>query len=165
MWFVVAPLQYTHTVLWHSIQQMFYMPQSYCVLWFHVIWTTKYRKRQITRRIKYPLFQKMREIAKEKNYQLDFVNGVEDHVHLLVRLKSTQTVCRFVQDIKGITHTWLHNSDLNDPDDLFHWQDGYSAFTVSPDRVSRTRNYIRNQEKHHSKRSTDEELDDLNKWL
>ena len=62
--------------------------QSYTSLWVHLVWSTKNRQPLIHLQLKKPLYDKMREIAYEKDFRLDFMNGIEDHVHLLVSLKS-----------------------------------------------------------------------------
>ncbi len=104
---------------------------------------------------KYRLYDKMREIAREKDFHLNFVNGVEDHVHLLVGLKPIDSIPTIVKDLKGITHTWVRNQQLTDQ--YFHWQDGYAAISVSPDRAPVVRGYIKKQEQHHQKKSSEEE--------
>jgi len=40
----------------------------------------------------------------------------------------------------------------------FSWQEGYGAFSVSPSQVSIVKRYIANQERHHRKRSFEEEF-------
>ena len=43
----------------------------------------------------------------------------------------------------------------------FNWQDGYSAFTVSPSQLERVRTYIQRQAEHHRNRTFVEEYRDL----
>jgi putative transposase len=131
------------------IQKQKNMGKTYHALWVHLVWATKYRQPLIVPSLKLPLYNKMREIAKEKNFYLDFINGIEDHVHLLVGLKPSDSIPKIVKDLKGITHTWVRDKALSD--DYFHWQDGYAAISVSPDRVPTVRGYIRKQEVHHKK--------------
>ena len=131
------------------------MGQTYHALWVHLIWGTKYRQPLIIPSLKYKLYDKMREIAKEKGYCLDFINGVEDHVHLLMGLKPSQSIPVIVKNLKGITHDWIRDEQLSET--YFHWQDGYAAISVSPDRVPRVRGYIKKQAKHHKKASFEEE--------
>ncbi len=97
----------------------------------------------------------MREIAKEQDFHLDFINGIEDHVHLLVGLKSTDSIPNIVKNLKGITHIWVRDNELSET--YFHWQDGYAAISVSPDRVPTVRGYIRKQEEHHKKETVETE--------
>ncbi len=137
------------------------MGQSYHALWVHLVWGTKYRQPTITKELKFRLFSKLREIAKEKGYHLDFINGVEDHVHLLVALHPSCSIAEVVKNLKGISHIWVRDTQLSDQ--YFHWQDGYAAISVSPGRVSIVRNYIRNQEQRHSRQSFKKEWAELRK--
>ncbi len=132
------------------------MAQSYINVWVHVVWSTKYKARWMDKSWRVRLFQFMKEKAKENSYHLDFVNGVEDHVHLLIKLRSTEKLCDIVKNIKGSSSFWVNQQQLTEG--LFSWQNGYSGLSVSPDRVKVVRNYIRNQEEHHKKQSFDDEL-------
>ena len=85
------------------------------------------------------------------------VGGIEDHVHLLVSLKSKHRLDYFVRDLKSDSSTWVSN-ELGK---AFKWQKGYGAFSVSPNGIDGVRKYIVNQEKHHRKKSFEEEYVDL----
>ncbi len=134
------------------------MAQSYHAVWIHLVWATKNRQPLIVPSLKFKLYDKFREIAKDKGYHLDFVNGIEDHVHLLVGLHPKFSVSTVVKNFKGISHTWIRDNDLSEL--YFNWQDGYAAFSVSPDRVPNTRRYIERQEEHHRATSFDLEWRD-----
>jgi putative transposase len=43
----------------------------------------------------------------------------------------------------------------------FEWQDEYFALSVSESVLNRVRNYIKNQEEHHKKKSLKSELDSI----
>lgn len=43
----------------------------------------------------------------------------------------------------------------------FEWQDDYFAVSVSESGVNKVREYIKNQEKHHAKKTFQEEYDDF----
>lgn len=83
------------------------------------------------------------------------VEGVSDHVHLLVGLKSTHCLADFMRELKKSASIWVH-------DEMgmagFAWQEGYGAFTVSPAERKRVRKYIANQEERHQKKTFREEL-------
>jgi len=110
---------------------------------------------------KYKLYDKIRSIAIEKKYHLDFINGMEDHIHCLLSLSTVQNVSTIAKDLKGGSSNWVNENNLGDG--MFNWQDGYSAFSVSPGNVIKVRNYIRNQEKHHLGMSYSDELEKLKK--
>jgi putative transposase len=68
-----------------------------------------------------------------------------------------------VQLIKGESSFWINQTDLIN--EKFTWQDDYFAVSVSESQVESVVNYINNQEKHHSKKSFDEEVNEfLNRY-
>ncbi len=135
------------------------MPQSYSSLWVHLIWSTKNREPILIPSLKSEVYKVIKEIATEYEIYLDCINGIEDHVHLLVRLRTDQSVADVVKTIKG--NSSEHFKD--NPDKYITWQDGFAAFSVSPDNVKRVRSYIYNQEKHHRSKSFSDELKEIKK--
>ena len=133
------------------------MPQSYSSLWIHIIWSTKNREPILTPSLKQEVYKVIKGIANDHEIYLDCINGVEDHVHLLVRLRTDQSVADVVKTIKG--NSWEYFKD--DADKYVTWQDGFAAFSVSPDQVKRVRSYIYNQEKHHRNKSFSDELKEI----
>lgn len=129
--------------------------QTFTQIWIHLVWTVKNREPLLEKSWRNLLFKRLREISREKSIYLDFVNGVEDHLHVLISLKSSQSLAKVVQELKGISSRWINESGFIEGE--FHWQDGYGAFSVSPNQLEMVRNYIRNQEKHHAQHSFEAE--------
>jgi putative transposase len=77
------------------------MPQSYSSLWIHLVWSTKNREPILVSGLKHEVFKVINDIANDHEIYLDCINGVEDHVHLLVRLRTDQSVADIVKTIKG----------------------------------------------------------------
>jgi hypothetical protein len=75
------------------------------------------------------------------------IGGVEDHVHLLVSLKSKHRLDYFLRDLKADSSEWVHKEITR----LFDWQKGYGAFSVSPTAVNAVSRYIENQKAHHKR--------------
>jgi putative transposase len=139
--------------------------QTYAALWVHLVWATKYRQPLITKKLKYSLYDEIRKICREKGYYLDFINGVEDHVHLLISLAPKFSVSEVVKNIKGCSQKWVIQSQLID--EYFEWQDGYAVISVSPSNLPKVRNYIKNQEIKHQneKLSLEEEIENFKKMI
>ena len=76
------------------------------------------------------------------------VGGVADHVHMLVGQKTNQCPADLVREIKKASTDWLQQKHRN-----FTWQEGYGAFSVSPERLSVVSKYIESQPKHHEKKT------------
>ncbi|OWY21546.1 transposase [Sphingobacteriales bacterium UPWRP_1] len=130
--------------------------QNFSALWVHLVWSTKNRLPLITGSIQLTLYNQLRKIALEKSYHLNFVNGMEDHIHLLVGYEPKFAISNMVKDFKGISSRWVNEQQLTA--DYFDWQDGFCAISVSPSNVPKVRNYIRNQQQHHAKQTFEEEL-------
>ena len=103
------------------------------------------------------VFQHMRDNAKKKDIFLDFINGYREHVHCLISLGVTQTIADTVRLIKGESSHWINQNSL--VQGKFEWQHEYFAVGVCESLLDVTRNYIRNQEDHHSRKGFDEEFD------
>jgi len=78
------------------------------------------------------------------------VNGVADHVHLLVKLRPDRAVADVLRALKAGTSFWVHKTFPNHGH--FAWQSGYGAFTVSQSQAETVRSYIQHQEEHHRTR-------------
>lgn len=105
------------------------------------------------------MWKHIKENGKEKGIFIDFVNGYSDHCHCLVSLKSDQTIQKVIQMIKGESAFWFNNQNFIL--EKFGWQDEYFAVSVSESMIENVRNYIRNQETHHSKKSFDDEYNKM----
>jgi hypothetical protein len=93
-------------------------------------------------------------IAKDEKAVPIAVGGIEDHAHLLLGLRSWHRLDYLLRDIKAGSTKWVKRGKTG----LFGWQRGFGAFSVSPDRIERVKNYILDQEQHHKKIGFEEEL-------
>ena len=82
------------------------------------------------------------------------IGGVEDHVHLLVGLKTTHCLADFSRELKKATSVWAAQNGTRE----FCWQEGYAVFSVSVSMVETVRGYIARQEEHHRKNGFLDEL-------
>lgn len=79
------------------------------------------------------------------------VNGYADHCHCLLSLGSNQNIEKIVQLLKGESSYWINKNQLTK--EKFFWQDEYFAVSVSESKIDSVRNYIKNQERHHQKKT------------
>ena len=84
------------------------------------------------------------------------IGGIEDHVHILARMRQDKALSDLIREFKARASGWMHNvfPELHD----FAWQNGYAAFTVSHSLVGKVTGYISHQREHHTKRSFTEEF-------
>ena len=105
------------------------------------------------------VFKYMSGIIKGKNQKSIIVNGVSDHVHVLVGLRPSVRICDLVRDIKNNSSRFINEKKFLQG--KFEWQDGYGAFSYSRSQIDNVYKYIENQEAHHRKRTFKEEYLDL----
>lgn len=82
------------------------------------------------------------------------IGGYDDHVHMLVLLRTDTAVAPLVRDVKANSSRWMHEQGVRD----FKWQSGYASFTVSKSVSPRVIAYINGQREHHRKVSFMDEL-------
>ena len=135
------------------------MPKSLSIIWLHAIWSTKNRQKILSKSFRFKLFKHIKGYSAKKDIQFDIINGVEDHVHCLFRLKPVQNPSEIIKLLKGQSSFWINKNVVLD--EKFEWQVGYGIFSVSEKDVMKVRKYIYNQEKHHRELSYAEELKKL----
>ena len=129
-------------------------------VYIHFVWCTKNRIPFLASpEIRKQLWQHIRENAKEKNIFFDFVNGYNNHCHCLVSLGIDQTIQKTMQLIKGESSFWINKHDLIKQ--KFEWQDEYFAVSVSESGIDKVREYIKNQEVHHHKKTFEQEYNNF----
>jgi len=84
------------------------------------------------------------------------IEGTEDHVHVLAKLRPDRSLSDVLRDLKANASGWMHDvfPDIRD----FSWQRGYGAFTVSQSNVDDVGKYIARQKEHHKKVSFRDEF-------
>ena len=82
--------------------------------------------------------------------------GVDDHIHLLVRLPAILSIADLVRQIKCSSTNWVRTTypQYN----RFAWQEGYGAFSVSKSVKEQVITYIDNQKLHHKTLSFHDEF-------
>ena len=129
-------------------------------IYIHLVFSTLNRKPFLNSKdLRIKVWKHIKENATEKGIYLDMVNGYSDHCHCLISLSSNQNIEKVVQLIKGESSFWINKNNLTD--EKFNWQDEYFAVSVSESIIENVRNYIKNQEEHHKKKSFSEEYEEF----
>jgi REP-associated tyrosine transposase len=132
------------------------MPSTYTNLLYHIVFSTKDRRPFINPKLRAELHPYMGGIILDAGGEPLEIGGVEDHVHLLVKLPADLAVSDALRLIKSNSSKWA--GERSDLVRTFAWQTGYSAFTVSKSQVASVRKYIKNQEQHHRRLPFKQEL-------
>ncbi len=133
------------------------MAKTYCDLYYHATWGTYERHPIITPDIERVLHPFIDNKAKRFGGFLHTVGGIEDHIHVVVRIPASMSVGEFLGKLKGASSYFL-NQELQITNN-FRWQEGYGVSTVSFKELRRVIGYVRQQKQHHRDKDLFEELE------
>jgi REP element-mobilizing transposase RayT len=127
------------------------MAHTYTSLFYHIVFSTKYRVRYIRPEIEQQVWEYMGGVMRQHKLTALQIGGIDDHIHALIMALPTLAPSQIVQYLKGGSSKWIHETfpDLH----AFAWQEGYGAFTVSKSGLEAVVRYIQNQRTHHQKQS------------
>ena len=131
------------------------MANTYTQLYFHIVFAVKGRSNYISENWKSELYKYISGIIANKDQKLMIVNGVPNHIHLLIGTKPNCNLSDLIRDIKANSSKWINEKKFTNFH--FEWQTGFGAFTVSQSGVPKAIEYIKNQEEHHRKKTFKEE--------
>lgn len=119
-----------------------------------MIFSTKERRPLITPEIGPDLFAYLGGVVRGTRGTKLIINGTADHVHMLVRIRPSQSTAEVVRLVKTNSSRWIHEKWGTG----FAWQAGYGVFSVSESVVEAVTQYIATQEEHHKRHSFQEEF-------
>lgn len=134
------------------------MPSTHLSLHYHIVFSTKERREIISDEWRPKLHAFLGGCLKTLDAVPEAIGGTRDHVHLLVGLRATHRLADVIKDFKTASSRWIHTEIGNQ---LFAWQTGYGAFTVSVSQLKNVKDYILRQEAHHRKKSFQDEYIEL----
>ena len=129
---------------------------SYIYSLVHVVITTYKREKTLVEVTKKDLYRYIWGIIKNRRCVLVRINGIEDHIHILMELRSDVALAQLVAAIKRSSSIWLKETKLMPT--FKGWENGYAAFTCSFGTKEKISSYIINQENHHKTESSDDEF-------
>ncbi|WP_018970221.1 IS200/IS605 family transposase [Rubritalea marina] len=131
------------------------MPQSLSHNLLHVIFSTKERRPWICSEHREALHAYLAQSVRHHDCECYRVGGVDDHVHIAVRLSRTLAVSDLIRELKSSSSKWFKSQSNSLKQ--FQWQRGYGAFSLSPKDLDALLRYIDKQEEHHRQQSFQDE--------
>lgn len=138
------------------------MANTYSQIYIHVVFAVKGRE-SLIHKCKDELYKYISGIVNQQGQKLYVINGMPDHVHVLLSIKPDCNLSDLVREIKSNSSKWINTKKF--VLGKFQWQNGFGAFSCSQSQLDTVIAYINNQEQHHAKRSfKDEYLELLQKY-
>lgn len=97
------------------------------------------------------LYKYITGIVKNQGQKLISINGMPDHLHILIGLRPAMALADLVREIKADSTNHINREKW--VRGRFNWQEGYGAFSYGHSQLDMIIRYIQNQEKHHRRRS------------
>ncbi len=135
------------------------MANTYNQLYAHIVFDVKGRTNLISSQWKEELYKYISGILSGKKQKLMAINGMNDHIHLLIGFKPECSISDLIRDIKSNSSKWINEKGFFMG--RFGWQSGFGAFTIGQSQIDRVYKYIENQDEHHRKKTVREEYIDF----
>ncbi|OXG06322.1 REP element-mobilizing transposase RayT [Flavobacterium araucananum] len=135
------------------------MANTYTQIHIHFVFAVKFRQAIIHNDWKEELYKYIAGIIRNNNHKLLAINGVSDHIHVLIGIRPAQSISDLMKNIKQDSSKWINTNKFLKIH--FEWQEGYGAFSYSKSQLNAVVNYIENQEVHHKKKTFREEYIDF----
>lgn len=120
----------------------------YFQLFYHLVWAVWGREPLLTSTVEPTIHALLKSKCLKLEGHVYALDGVEDHVHLVVSIPAKLAVADFVGQVKGAASAQFNKRNiLGRP---FLWQAEYGAFSLDAKRLPHHVAYVENQKAHHS---------------
>ena len=128
---------------------------TYSQIYIQVVMAVKGRPSLISQKWEEELYKYITGIITNKGQKLIAINGMPDHIHILIGMKPSCCLSDLVREVKKSSNTFIKEKKFTKF--KFEWQEGYGAFSYSHSDLNQVITYIQDQKKHHTKKSFKEE--------
>ena len=116
--------------------------------YYHLVWSTFKRQHLITAIVENTLFGLIQHKSQELGCPIHAINSMPDHVHIVVSIKPSLAIAKWVKDVKGYSSYQTNQLDVADV--YFNWQSSYGCLTYGRKVVPEIVEYVKNQKQRHS---------------
>src|SRR6185295_17221619 len=127
------------------------MANTFSQIYIQTVFAVSNRQSLIKPEFKEELYKYITGIVRNHGQKLIAINGVADHLHMLIGLRPAIALADLVQEVKVDSSKFVNKKQL--VRGRFSWQEGYGAFSYGHSQLDTIIRYIQNQEKHHQKSS------------
>jgi putative transposase len=131
---------------------------SYYKLFYHLVWATYRRYPVLVSATRDAVYGTIITKATKLGAYVHALNGIEDHVHLVVTIPPTIALSNFIGQIKG-TSSRMANAMPREIHEPFGWQDEFGALSFSERDLPAVVRYVQLQQQHHASNTLNERLE------
>ena len=126
-------------------------PGLYSQVYIQLVFSPTGRSSCIREEIQKEVYSYISKTITNKNHKSINVNGMPDHIHILVGLNPASSISDLVRDVKRSSALYINEQKLISH--KFQWQEGYGVFSYSRSQLPRIYRYIENQKAHHARKT------------
>jgi len=126
-------------------------PGTYTQCYIQLVFAVKNREALLDKEIRQRVFEYISGTIRNMGHKSIHVNGVADHIHILIGLNTAISISDTVHDIKRNSSLFINKEGMCKG--KFAWQEGYGCFSYSRSQIGNVYKYIDNQENHHNRSS------------
>jgi putative transposase len=117
-------------------------------LFYHIVWSTKGREPLLTPEIEPFVHEALHIKAVGLGGVVFAVNGMPDHVHMVVAVPPSIALSTFIGRVKAVASVHTNRSGLSEA--RFSWQAEYGIFSFDRKRLHSYVDYVERQKEHHA---------------
>jgi putative transposase len=131
------------------------MANTFSQIYIQIVFAVKRRECLIKIDWEEELYKYITGIINNRGQKMLAINGVSDHIHILIGMNPNCCLSDLVREIKKSSNQFIAEKRFSRF--KFEWQEGYGAFSCSHSSLDNVVQYIENQKEHHRKKSFREE--------
>ena len=131
------------------------MAATYSQIYIQIVFAVQGRRSLIQPEWEEHLYRYITGIITNKGQKLLAINGIPDHIHILIGMKPSCSLSDLVREIKRSSNEFIRLNGFCP--EHFNWQEGFGAFSTSDSHLDRVIKYIHRQKSHHKVRSFKDE--------
>lgn len=124
------------------------MTNTYTQLHHHIVFAVQNRQCLIDFVWEEQLYKYINGIIRNYNHKVLAINGMPDHIHILIGQRPDQALSELIQFIKKDSTKWINMNEF--VGSRFSWQEGFGAFSYAKSDLNKVIDYIKNQKAHHN---------------
>lgn len=133
------------------------MPNTFTQIYIHVVFAVQNRKALINPEWENELYKYITGIVQNKGQKMLAINGMPDHMHMLIGMKPSCCLSDLVREIKKSSNSFIKEKKFSPF--AFSWQEGFGGFSYGHSQLQVIIDYISNQKVHHKKKSFRDEYE------
>ena len=133
------------------------MANTYTQIHLQIVFAVQGRRSSIPTVHAQTLYQYITGIITQQGQKLLAINGMPDHLHLLIGLRPDKALSDLMREVKANSAKFINEQKWLPG--KFAWQEGFGAFSYGASQLPQVISYIERQQDHHAKRTFAQEYE------